>query len=74
MLVDGDTPVMKRFGQMRETSRVETSEHSPMTERVGRYVFWTLIVAVLIARGVYAPTSHPVAAGSFHQAKTETVR
>jgi hypothetical protein len=62
---------MEQFGQMRDTSRAEASEHSPMTERVGRYVFWALIIAVLIARGVYAPTSHPVTTGTFHQAKTE---
>jgi hypothetical protein len=65
---------MKQFGQMRETSGAEASEYSPMTERVGRYVFWALIIAVLIARGVYAPTSHPVTAGTFHQAKTEMAR
>jgi hypothetical protein len=65
---------MEQFGPTTETARTETSLHSPMTERVGRYVFWALIIAVLVARGVYAPTSHPVSAGSFHQAKTETLR
>ena len=64
---------MKRFGPITET-RVETTEHSPMTERVGRYLFWTLVVAVLSARAIYAPTSHPVAADTFQQAKTEVLR
>jgi hypothetical protein len=45
-----------------------------MTERVGRYLFWALVIAVLFARGVYAPTSHPAAAGAFHEAKTEVLR
>ena len=65
---------MEQFGRITEASRTETSQHSPMTERVGRYVFWALIIAVLIARGVYAPTSHPVTSGTFHQAKTEIAR
>ena len=70
---------MKQFGPITKTSRVETtgidaSAHSPMTERVGRYLFWALVVAVLFARAIYAPTSHPVAAGTFHQAQTEVPR
>jgi hypothetical protein len=66
---------MKQFGPVTETSRVEANEHSPMTERVGRYLFWMLVIAVLLARAVYAPTGHPVAApGTFHQAKTEVLR
>ena len=65
---------MKQFGPITETSRVEASEHSPITERVGRYLFWALVIAVLFARAVYAPTSHPVTAGTFDQAKIEMVR
>jgi hypothetical protein len=65
---------MKRSGPIAETSRTETSAHAPISERAGRYVFWALIIAVLIARGVYAPTSHPITAGPFHQAKTEIAR
>jgi len=55
-------------------STARPRDRSPMIERVGRYVFWALIIAVLIARGVYAPTSHPVTAGTFHQGKTEMAR
>jgi hypothetical protein len=67
---------MKPFGPITETSRVETTrigaaEHSPVTERIGRYLFWALVAAVLLARAIYAPTSHPVAASTFQQAKTE---
>jgi hypothetical protein len=65
---------MKKFDPIAETSRTETSAHAPTTERVGRYVFWALIFAVLIARGVYAPTSHPVTSGTFNQATTEIAR
>jgi hypothetical protein len=66
--------LMKRFGPITETSRVETAEPSPVTERVGRYLFWALVVAVLFARAIYAPTSHPIEAGTYHQAKTEAAR
>jgi hypothetical protein len=70
---------MKQFGSLIETSRVETTgvdatEHSPMRERVGRCLFWALVVALLCARAVYLPASHQVATGSFHQAKTEAAR
>jgi hypothetical protein len=70
---------MKQFGPATNTSRVETSrveatEHSPMTERVGRYLFWALVVAVLFARAIYAPMSHPPTAGAFQQAKTDVLR
>jgi len=65
---------MEQSGPIAETSRTETSAHAPMSERAGRYAFWVLIIAVLIARGVYAPTNHPVTAGTFHQAKTEIAR
>ncbi len=41
---------------------------------VGRYVFWTLIIAIPVARAIYLPTSHPVTAETFDQAKTETAR
>ena len=76
---------MKQFGSTTDTSKVETNrvdatEHSPMKERVGRCLFWALVVALLCARAIYAPTSHPVAADTFdqirtdHQAKTEALR
>jgi len=70
---------MKQFGPITESSRVEATsvdatQHSPMTERVGRYLFWALVAAVLLARAVYAPTSHPVTADTFHQAKAEVLR
>jgi hypothetical protein len=66
---------MKRFGLMAETSGVEAGEpHSPTLERVGKYVFWFLVIAVLLARAIYAPAPHPVVSGELHQPKTEIVR
>jgi hypothetical protein len=53
---------------------IETTERSPVTERVGRYVFWAIVVALLFARAVYPPTSHPGSADTFHEAKKDAVR
>jgi hypothetical protein len=41
---------------------------------VGRYVFWTLIIAILVARAIYLPRSPPGTAETFDQAKTEMAR
>ena len=67
---------MKQFGSTTDTSKLETNgadatEHSPMRERVGRCLFWALVVALLGARVIYAPTSHPVATGTFDQVRTD---
>jgi hypothetical protein len=62
---------MDQVGPITATSRVDAAGHSPVKERVGRYLFWTIVVAILFTRAVvYAPTSHPVSAGAVHQAKT----
>jgi hypothetical protein len=67
--------LMKRFRSMAQTSRPHVSEqHSPALERVGKYIFWLLVAAVLLARVVYFPVSHPAASNQIHEAKTETVR
>ena len=49
-------------------------QHSPVLERVGKYIFWLLVAAVLLARVAYFPVSHPVASNEVHAAKTEAVR
>ena len=75
---------MKQFGSITETSitetskvettRVDATEHSPVRERVGRYLFWALVIALLCARAIYPPTGQPVTADMSHQAKTEAAR
>jgi hypothetical protein len=65
---------------MAETSKPETSKpemderHSPTLERAGKYIFWTLIVAVLLARVAYFPASHPTGTVTLTEAKTEMTR
>jgi hypothetical protein len=66
---------MKRFRPMAETSKPKIDEqHSPLLERVGKYIFWLLIVAVLFARVAYYPASHPSASVALSEAKTELAR
>ncbi len=60
---------------MAETSRPAIGEqHSPVLERVGKYIFWLLVAAVLIARVVYFPGGQPITSNMLHEAKTEIVR
>jgi hypothetical protein len=67
--------LMKRFRPMAETSKPKMDEqHSPLLERVGKYLFWLLIAAVLLARVAYYPASHPNASVTLSEAKTEMVR
>jgi hypothetical protein len=67
--------LMKRFRPMAETSKPEMDErHSPTLERAGKYIFWLLIAAVLLARVAYYPASHPNASVTLSEAKTEMAR
>ena len=60
---------------MARTSRPHISEqHSPMLERAGKYMFWLLVVAVLLARAMYFPINQPVASNPVHEAKTNIAR
>jgi len=60
---------------MAETSKPNMDEqHSPLLERVGKYIFWLLIVAVLLARVAYFPESHPSASVALSEARTEMAR
>jgi len=66
---------MKSFHLTTETSKPTMGEqYSPVLERVGKYIFWLLVAAVLLARVAYFPVSHPVASNEVHTAKTEAVR
>jgi hypothetical protein len=66
---------MKSFHLTTETSKPAMGEqYSPVLERVGKYIFWLLVAAVLLARVAYFPVSHPVASNEVYAAKTEIVR
>jgi hypothetical protein len=66
---------MKRFRPMAQTSKPKMDEqHSPLLERVGKYVFWLLILAVLLARVAYYPASHPSDSLALSEAKTEQAK
>jgi hypothetical protein len=67
---------MKHIHLIAETSSPATGErHSPRLERVGKYLFWLLVAAVLVARVAYYPVSHPVASDNqLSEAKTDVAR
>jgi hypothetical protein len=66
---------MKRFHVVTEMSNpAPDKRYSPTLERFGKYLFWLLVAAVLVARVAYYPATHPAASEQLSDATTDIVR